>query len=893
MKRSSRALLAALMLALCAGGFVPRAAHASLSGGYTIGPSGAYPTLTAAFADLTLQGAAGPLLFELAPDYAGAGETYPLVPPPHVMTIRPQAGASGLVLASAATSVFSFGFGATVVVDGRPAGVGTTSQLTLRCTATGAATVQFNDATGDTLRWLTIEGSATSASGGVVTFGVGFFGSRNIVIEHCRVTGSGGTPTNLFYSAAGNVSRNVRGITVQDCELSNWFSDVASTAAFSIQADNYDWTIRRNSIFQTAPRAFTTAGRTQYAILVNGAMPNLVIEDNWIGGSAPHCGGAPWAVTGAGGMTLVSGSSDLVQGASVKRNTIRNLSAQVTGSWRAISLTGPAQIEGNAIGDGTTSGHIAVQATTGQCVALALNTSGGGSLIANRVSNLAVTATTGLFHAIQVTSNGTGPNAVSVRRNLVGGATPAEAVSASGSGLCTGLTLGGSSALGNVADSNTVTRLTHGAASTASTCAGLRVVSGPWSLARNSVTGLVSSALSTAAAGTPALAGIHCVTTISSPLTASHNTVHSLASSAASSATLVAGIVLDVPLDGSAALDANFVHSLTSASADTSSCVTGIRIASAASPGAVTASNNMVRVGIGPAGENAVQGARCIGLDSRGPVTWVGNSVYVGSVPVLTGSLRSSAMSVSTDAFGPVLRNNILANERGGTQSYARHSALSVESLPLPGFSSDANLLWLLPRATGVVVVLAGGTVLPTLSAWQAYGFDTNSLQWFPEFRNALGGAANVDLHIDALTDLMPAAANAGVVWLGWTTDFDGEPRHASHPDIGADEFPDFPGLGVESRAGHVSLAPARPNPSRAGCTFEFQFARGGAARLELFDAGGRSVRLLVTGTLAAGLHSVRWDRVCDDGRRAPPGAYFVRLSGPLGRESRRVIVLD
>lgn len=856
---------------------------------YSVGPGGDYPTLTAALQDGHAGNWIGRVVLELVPSYASTAETFPIsLYGTNDVTIRPQAGATNLSISSAAGGVLYVGFGSRFVIDGRPGGVGTAIELTLVSTSTSAPTVTFADNAHDTLRWVNVRGANTAPGSGVILLSPQQLNCTDVSIEHSRIGGGGATPANLVYFTSSIGSRYISNVRIDDCELFDWSQSTQNSAAIVLQPGVRDVAIRRNSFYQTSPRTITTAARSQYALLGNGAIPSLVIEDNWFGGSAPLCGGSPWTLTGVGGFTLLYLNADNTSPARYQGNVFRNFDVTVAAGARVLSSFGRARIEGNVVGGTLPTDQLVFHTSTATTVLLSVASADSSIVRDNRIEGVTLASTSGSLTCLSVT---TGAVPVPVANNVIGGS-PAGAIATSSSGQFVGLALGGF-AVGCRVDSNEVSHLTRTAASLALPMYGVRVTGASASLTGNRVSYLSDAAATTGAGGTPTLAGVSVQYSGAAWLRLSRNVVHSLASTAATGGTLICGVSVDMGTDPDAALDANFVHSLTSASADTSSCVTGIRIASAASPGAVTASNNMVRVGIGPAGENAVQGARCIGLDSRGPVTWVGNSVYVGSVPVLTGSLRSSAMSVSTDAFGPVLRNNILANERGGTQSYARHSALSVESLPLPGFSSDANLLWLLPRATGVVVVLAGGTVLPTLSAWQAYGFDTNSLQWFPEFRNALGGAANVDLHIDALTDLMPAAANAGVVWLGWTTDFDGEPRHASHPDIGADEFPDFPGLGVESRAGHVALAPARPNPSRAGCTFEFQFARGGAARLELFDAGGRSVRLLVNGTLAAGLHSVRWDRVCDDGRRAPPGAYFVRLSGPLGRESRRVIVLD
>ena len=47
-----------------------------------------------------------------------------------------------------------------------------------------------------------------------------------------------------------------------------------------------------------------------------------------------------------------------------------------------------------------------------------------------------------------------------------------------------------------------------------------------------------------------------------------------------------------------------------------------------------------------------------------------------------------------------------------------------------------------------------------------------------------------------------------------------------------------------------------------------------------MFDAGGRLVRELASGSRAAGEHIEAWDLRDADGRAAGAGLYFVRMSG-------------
>jgi hypothetical protein len=65
------------------------------------------------------------------------------------------------------------------------------------------------------------------------------------------------------------------------------------------------------------------------------------------------------------------------------------------------------------------------------------------------------------------------------------------------------------------------------------------------------------------------------------------------------------------------------------------------------------------------------------------------------------------------------------------------------------------------------------------------------------------------------------------------------------------------------------------------------------ASDVSIFDASGRLVRRLVSGSLPAGVHTVTWDGRDARGVAAGAGAYFVRLAwGGQGRETQRVTLL-
>jgi hypothetical protein len=85
------------------------------------------------------------------------------------------------------------------------------------------------------------------------------------------------------------------------------------------------------------------------------------------------------------------------------------------------------------------------------------------------------------------------------------------------------------------------------------------------------------------------------------------------------------------------------------------------------------------------------------------------------------------------------------------------------------------------------------------------------------------------------------------------------------------------------------------PNPGRGAGRIELAVPGYGApvqAEARLYDAQGRSVRLLHRGPLPRGITTLTWDGRDDRGRALEPGLYFLRLSTPgeasIGRVVRR-----
>ena len=73
--------------------------------------------------------------------------------------------------------------------------------------------------------------------------------------------------------------------------------------------------------------------------------------------------------------------------------------------------------------------------------------------------------------------------------------------------------------------------------------------------------------------------------------------------------------------------------------------------------------------------------------------------------------------------------------------------------------------------------------------------------------------------------------------------------------------------------------ANSQPNPFRSSTQISFALSEPGEALVEIYDAGGRAVRTLRSGPLAAGSHALQWDGTTENGHAVAPGTYFLRLS--------------
>lgn len=98
----------------------------------------------------------------------------------------------------------------------------------------------------------------------------------------------------------------------------------------------------------------------------------------------------------------------------------------------------------------------------------------------------------------------------------------------------------------------------------------------------------------------------------------------------------------------------------------------------------------------------------------------------------------------------------------------------------------------------------------------------------------------------------------------------------------------------VVTRATPLALAlyPAWPNPFNPETTIGYALPAVTEVELSVYDALGQRVRVLVSGTKAAGVHQVTWDGRGQTGEAVGTGVYFCRLQAGDQVQVRRMVLL-
>jgi photosystem II stability/assembly factor-like uncharacterized protein len=286
-------------------------------------------------------------------------------------------------------------------------------------------------------------------------------------------------------------------------------------------------------------------------------------------------------------------------------------------------------------------------------------------------------------------------------------------------------------------------------------------------------------------------------------ITASSNIINTLASTGASTVT---GLSISGGAGTVNTVYKNKVYDLQANNA--AGVVNGVTIASGATNNVY---NNLIGDLRAPSTSSTTDAIRGINITSATAPSNVNisyNSIYLNSTSTGTnfsssGIFHTTSATATTAALN--MRNNVIVNSStpngtGTTSAYRRSST----TLTNYGSTSNNNLFYAGVPGAGRVIFFDGTNADQTLAAFKTRVTprETQSVTENPPFLSTTGADATF-LHINPATPTR--LESGGVPIAGITEDYDGDPRHVSFPDIGADEFA---GIAIDENPPVISYTP-------------------------------------------------------------------------------------
>lgn len=717
-----------------------------------------------------------------------------------------------------------------VTIDGRVNQTGA-KDLVITNAANNAfstiSTIKFiNDARNNIIQYCIIKGSnnANTDASGVIFFSTGTTtGNTGNTIDHCDITkdATGGIPKILLWSNGTAAMENT--VTVSN----NNFYDF-SQSGISDMGNGKQWTVSGNSFYQTATVTNTTLSFSVISIRDGGN--GHQVYNNYIGGSAPSCGGvAKWVVNSAGtnlsftGIYIQVGTATATE---VYGNTINNLDLTTLNSgatpFTGISVyTGKVNIGtsgANYIGDNNTPGSITVNAN-GAAIPVSVginhgNVAGSANIldISNNiiggitVSNSTVTGNSG--HSFYGISTNHGTN--TIYHNTIGSTTTSNSINlsnANSSALSAGSTqiFAGiyctTNFLSTTVNSNTIANVVNAwniaaSGSFYSYNYGIymsvsNVSATTLSINSNQVFNISAAMGSVSSTGN--IYGIYysCSYT-ANVVTIDNNTIYGLTNTNTSFAGQISGIFYAGQANAST-VTRNFIHSLSvTGASSTGALIYGLYI----NRGSTTFANNIIRLG-GNTASTLYGIYETYSAAGDAPKIYY-NTIYLDGTLAAGTTNKSYALYSNFNYSSRDFRNNILCNARSTTSGSNLHYALYL-NYTAPTYNGNTFVLnnnnYYASGTGGVLGYYnnANVTSLPLVT-----GYDANSLPFNPSFTSAGGTIA---------ANYLPLNQNLlGAAGTGVTTDYTGAAtRSASIPAIGAYEYAITVPVTVTATAGTAS----------------------------------------------------------------------------------------
>ncbi|HPQ35832.1 MAG TPA: hypothetical protein PK563_15165, partial [Tenuifilaceae bacterium] len=654
--------------------------------------------------------------------------------------------------------------------------------------------IQFtNSASNNRIAGCNLIGNTQLSDKGIITFDVAGSGTgnNNNIIESCTFE-NGASNYQYGVVSAGTESVGNNDNEIAESKIYNFWSNGNSSAGIYLDENNANWNISDNHLYQTETIT-ATGGRNHYGIF-SLSSNNISISSNNIGGTDEECGGTAWTVNGseANTYTGIFISGENTGESTVSGNTIGNFSWTAApeanmyegpGVWTAIAYGGGIiSITNNTIGASTGVKNIDIETAAGYHVA-SYGIKGGidganVTISGNVIGSIEVSCSSVDFSHIFVGIQNDGATEIYITNNFIGSEETSTSISATTA--CTHTAIGqhvagivnNANTTVSQISSNVIKNLHNSSVSDWSsdsgspfghTILGIAVTDGINSISLNTIKRLSTSSID---ARTESVRGISIVSDKAGQ-EINQNSISELSTTNDAGNSSLVGIWYDGPLGGTNTIGSNRIFYITSAYYESlASQIYGIYIANGS---ASIIKNNMISLGY-----SETAGHYITGIYTSKNGTFYHNSVVINGD--VTGLLDENtfAFRINLATSTAVVKNNLFVNTRTNNGSGKNYAALCQGTIEL-----DYNAYWV--DGAGTALGNDGTddkTELPIVS-----GQDQNSINQEVIFTHPTGIIV-ADLHTSSAVVNGVADPSVGI-----TTDFDGETRNLSYPDIGADEF--------------------------------------------------------------------------------------------------------
>lgn len=711
-----------------------------------------------------------------------------------------------------------------VTIDGRFGGSG--QFITFRNQTTSAPAIGYlNGAQNHFLQHCIIESNnvntAVNSLLGAVNIGTTnlAIGNSNININNCELrdrSDIAGTPNVLIgvFGTSGYPAQYNKNITIANNLIHDWFlTNSTSQNAISVGTGCTDFTISANSFYQTSARINTTAGATMRAIFVSQSSPlpiygNYNILNNYIGGTAPLAAGSDMTLSATGtnisvlfqGIFITTGQiPNSIQGNIIRKiDYTTQIPASATSMFLAMSLNNGVHnvgtTAGNIIGDANTNNSIKITMNAGGAVSGFIagifysNVNGYAAISNNTIGGISIAGTHtvgGIPQWIQIQGTPLSSVTQTVSNNLVGSTTLANSIVNNSNmnlisfGLRYLVTTGAPLAATN----NTFMNITDNSSSVGAQNYGILVISTVGGSSQLNISNNLVRNMSVNSAPTaPTLVNIGIAIQNFGGVNHSINSNTITGLNSVNTSSLVNGYVVGVQLQGSTLggnISKNYINDLRNANTGTSPGLHGLYVNSGLS---WIVSNNMISVS-NATGTNNLDVSGISEFSQKGSgIKLFYNSVFVGGDNA-TGSINSSAFSRGATSDSEI-RNNVFYNMRSGSTS--THCAINIiNPSGWNGINVSNNNVFITNDTTKLI--LHNNTTLALTGYKAITASDLNSVKEITTVITPAASfinAANGDLHRNTTPFFAGVATPISI-----TDDIDGNPRSATTPAAGADEY--------------------------------------------------------------------------------------------------------